>query len=72
MGGVNQFGERFGLHLLDPLAGGSGAFATRDGVSAGGPVAVPMPAVADVETNELVSPLFYRYRRLRPHSRRTC
>jgi len=66
MGGVNQFGERFGLHLLDPLAGGSGAFARRDGVSAGGPVAVPMPAVADVESNELVSPLFYRYRRLRP------
>jgi N-methylhydantoinase B len=66
MGGVNQFGERFGLHLLDPLAGGSGAFASRDGVSAGGPVAVPMPAVADVESNELVSPLFYRYRRLRP------
>jgi N-methylhydantoinase B len=66
MGGVNQFGERFGLHLLDPLAGGSGAFATRDGGSAGGPVAVPMPAVADVESNELVSPLFYRYRRLRP------
>ena len=27
MGGINQFGERFGLHLLDPLAGGSGAFA---------------------------------------------
>ena len=66
MGGINQFGERFGLHLLDPLAGGSGAFASRDGVSAGGPVAVPMPAVADVESNELVSPLFYRYRRLRP------
>jgi N-methylhydantoinase B len=66
MGGVNQFGERFGLHLLDPLAGGSGAFASRDGVSAGGPVAVPVPAVADVESNEQVSPLFYWYRRLRP------
>jgi N-methylhydantoinase B len=66
MGGVNQFGERFGLHLLDPLAGGSGAFAGRDGVNAGGPVAVPVPAVADVESNEQVSPLFYRYRRLRP------
>jgi N-methylhydantoinase B len=66
MGGINQFGERFGLHLLDPLAGGSGAFASRDGVSAGGPVAVPMPAVADVETNEQVSPLFYWYRRLHP------
>src|SRR5690606_5097391 len=29
MGGVNQFGERFGLHLLDPLAGGSGAYTSR-------------------------------------------
>jgi N-methylhydantoinase B len=65
MGGINQFGERFGLHLLDPLAGGSGAFASRDGVNAGGPVAVPVPAVADVESNEMVSPLFYKYRRLR-------
>lgn len=65
MGGVNQFGERFGLHLLDPLAGGSGAFARQDGVSAGGPPAVPMPSIADVESNELVSPLLYRYRRLR-------
>jgi N-methylhydantoinase B len=65
LGGVNQFGERFGLHLLDPLAGGSGAFACRDGVDAGGPVAVPMPAIADVESNEQVSPLFYLYRRLR-------
>ncbi|MFC8511836.1 hydantoinase B/oxoprolinase family protein [Streptomyces sp. NPDC057257] len=68
LGGVNQFGERFGLHLLDPLAGGSGAFASQDGVHAGGPVAVPMPAVADVESNEQVSPLFYRHRRLRPGS----
>jgi N-methylhydantoinase B len=66
LGGVNQFGERFGLHLLDPLAGGSGAFACQDGVDAGGPVAVPMPAVADVESNELVSPLFYLYRKLAP------
>jgi N-methylhydantoinase B len=66
LGGVNQFGERFGLHLLDPLAGGSGAFAVRDGIDAGGPVAVPVPAIADVESNEQVSPLLYRYRRLRP------
>jgi N-methylhydantoinase B len=66
LGGINQYGERFGLHLLDPLAGGSGAFATHDGVNAGGPVAVPVPAIADVESNELVSPLFYHYRRLCP------
>lgn len=66
LGGVNQFGERFGLHLLDPLAGGSGAFTTHDGVDAGGPVAVPVPSIADVESNEQVSPLFYLYRRLQP------
>ncbi|MGH9089570.1 MAG: hydantoinase B/oxoprolinase family protein, partial [Acidimicrobiales bacterium] len=64
LGGVNQFGERFGLHLLDPLAGGSGSFASKDGIDAGGPVAVPVPAIADVETNEQVSPLFYLHRRL--------
>jgi N-methylhydantoinase B len=68
LGGINQFGERFGLHLLDPLAGGSGAFASHDGINAGGPVAVPVPSVADVESNEQVSPLFYLYRRLQPGS----
>lgn len=65
MGGVNQFGERFGLHLLDPLAGGSGAYTSRDGIDAGGPPAVPIPSIADVETNEQKSPLLYLYRRLR-------
>ena len=68
LGGINQFGERFGLHLLDPLAGGSGAFASHDGINAGGPVAVPVPAMADVESNEQVSPLFYLHRRLMPGS----
>jgi N-methylhydantoinase B len=68
LGGINQFGERFGLHLLDPLAGGSGAFASHDGINAGGPVAVPVPSVADVESNEQVSPLFYLHRRLMPAS----
>ncbi len=68
LGGVSQFGERFGLHLLDPLGGGSGGFAERDGVDAGGPVAVPVPAIADVESNEQVSPLFYLYRRLAPET----
>jgi N-methylhydantoinase B len=65
LGGVNELGERFGLHLLDPLAGGSGAFVGRDGIDAGGPIAVPVPAIADVESNEQVFPLLYRYRRIR-------
>ncbi|MBS0339678.1 MAG: hydantoinase B/oxoprolinase family protein [Proteobacteria bacterium] len=64
LGGKNQFGEVFGLHLMDPLAGGSGAFATKDGVCAGGPNNAPMPSIADVERNEQVAPLFYLHRRL--------
>lgn len=64
MGGVNQFGENFGLHLMDPLGGGSAAFPDKDGVNAGGPITSPVSAVADIERNEQVAPLFYLYRRL--------
>lgn len=64
LGGINQFGERFGLHLMDPLASGSAAWPTKDGVDAGGPITSPFSGIADVERNEQVSPLFYLYRRL--------
>jgi N-methylhydantoinase B len=64
LGGVNQFGEPFGLHLMDPLAGGSAAWPDRDGASAGGPITSPMSSIADVERNEQVVPLFYIHRRL--------
>lgn len=64
MGGVNQFGENFGLHLMDPLGGGSAAFPDKDGVNAGGPITSPVSAIADIERNEQVAPLFYLYRRL--------
>jgi N-methylhydantoinase B len=64
MGGVNQYGEPFGMHLMDPLAGGSAAFACKDGVDAGGPITSPVNSIADVEKNEQFVPLFYLYRRL--------
>jgi N-methylhydantoinase B len=64
MGGRNQFGEWFGLHLMDPLAAGMGAFSTRDGIHAGGPIQGPMPAIPDVEVNERAAPLLYLHRRL--------
>ena len=64
MGGINQFGEPFGLHLMDPISGGSGAYASKDGVSAGGPITSPVSMIADVERNEQVVPLFYFHRRL--------
>ena len=66
LGGINQYGEPFGLHLMDPLAAGSGAFATKDGIDAGGPITSPVSCIADVERNEQVVPLFYLHRKLTP------
>ncbi len=64
LGGRNQYGEPFGLHLMDPITGGYGAFACKDGYDAGGPHNSPMASVADIERNEQSAPLFYFYRRL--------
>jgi N-methylhydantoinase B len=64
LGGINQYGEPFGLHLMDPIAAGGGAFATKDGVDAGGPIISPVSCIADVERNEQAAPLFYLHRRL--------
>src|SRR5258708_18212895 len=63
LGGVNQYGEPFGLHLMDPICGGGGAFASKDGVDAGGPIVSPVSSVADVERHEQGAPLFYLHRR---------
>lgn len=64
LGGVNQFGENFGLHLMDPIATGGAAWPSRDGVDGGGPITSPVSSIADVERNEQVVPLFYFHRRL--------
>ena len=66
LSGRNQYGEVFGLHLMDPLAGGFGAFASHDGQDAAGPINAPCPSIADVEVNEQKNPLFYLHRRLAP------
>ncbi len=69
MGGRNRAGEWFGFHMLDSLACGSGAYASKDGIHTGGPYYGPMPAIADVERNEQVTPMRFLYRRL---SRDSC
>ena len=64
LGGTNQFGEPFGLHLMDPIAAGGAAWPDKDGVDGGGPITSPVSCIADVEKNEQVVPLFYFHRRL--------
>lgn len=66
LSGRNRAGKVFGIHLMDPLAGGFGAYASHDGQNAAGPVNAPCPSIADVEVNEQKMPLFYYYRRLAP------
>lgn len=66
LSGVDESGAKFGIHLMDPLAGGFGAFASHDGQDAAGPINAPCPSIADVEVNEQKMPLFYLYRRLAP------
>ncbi|MGP6177693.1 hydantoinase B/oxoprolinase family protein [Microbacterium sp. A196] len=64
LSGRDRHGQVFGLHLMDPLAGGFGAFVSHDGQNAAGPINAPCPSIADVEVNEQKNPLFYHYRRL--------
>ncbi|MBH0121928.1 hydantoinase B/oxoprolinase family protein [Rhodococcus sp. CX] len=66
LSGRDRHGKVFGLHLMDPLAGGFGAFSDHDGQNAAGPINAPCPSIADVEVNEQKNPLFYHYRRLAP------
>ncbi len=66
MGGRGRNGDWFGMHLIDPLAKGSGAWESKDGIDAGGPQDGPLPSIADVERNEQVSPMLYLYRRIAP------
>lgn len=66
MSGRDREGHLFGLHLMDPLAGGFGAFGSHDGQDAAGPINAPCPSIADVEVNEQKMPLYYLHRRLAP------
>ena len=66
LSGRDRHGQVFGLHLMDPMAGGFGAFCDHDGQNAAGPINSPCPSIPDVEVNEQKNPLFYHYRRLAP------
>jgi N-methylhydantoinase A len=63
LAGLNQYGEPFGTLLLDPILGGAGAYPYKDGLDGAGVFEIPLPSIANVETNENFAPILYLYRR---------
>jgi N-methylhydantoinase B len=68
LAGLNQYGEPFGTMLLDPICGGGGAYSYKDGLDGSGAYEIPLPSIANVETNENFAPILYLYRRFVPDS----
>src|SRR6266850_1908059 len=60
--GIDQWGEKFGYLLLDPMVGAIGAFSFRDGIATGGQVRSPICRIGNVEHNEQSFPLLVLYR----------
>lgn len=65
LGGTDQYGQRFGIHLMDPMMSGFGGWQGADGFDVGGSYSTPIPNVANVESNEFLSPMLYLHRRLK-------
>jgi N-methylhydantoinase B len=66
LGGTDQYGKRFGIHLMDPMMSGFGAYTGSDGFDLGGSYSTTIPNVANVESNEFLSPMLYLHRRIEP------
>ncbi|OPY56621.1 MAG: Acetophenone carboxylase delta subunit [Pelotomaculum sp. PtaU1.Bin035] len=62
-GGVNQYGITTGSMFFDCFAGGTGAGVDRDGVNTGAAQMNMESNIADCETNEMVNPVMYLWRR---------
>ena len=61
--GTDQWNERYGYLLVDPIGGAIGAFATGDGISTGGQSRTPICKLPNVEHTEQTFPLLFLYRK---------
>jgi N-methylhydantoinase B len=61
--GTDQWGERFGYVLIDPIGGAIGAFSTHDGISTGGQSRTPICKLPNIEHTEQTFPLLFLYRK---------
>jgi N-methylhydantoinase B len=61
--GIDQWGERYGYLLVDPIGGAIGAFSTQDGISTGGQSRTPICKLPNIEHTEQSFPLLFLYRK---------
>jgi N-methylhydantoinase B len=61
--GIDQWGERFGYILVDPIGGAIGAFSHADGISTGGQARTPICKLPNVEHTEQSFPVLFLYRK---------
>ncbi|MGE5825843.1 MAG: hydantoinase B/oxoprolinase family protein [Bacteroidota bacterium] len=61
--GTDQWGERYGYLLVDPIGGAIGAFSEGDGINTGGQSRTPICKLPNVEHTEQTFPLLFLYRK---------
>ncbi len=66
--GIDQWGEDYGMGLIDPLGGAIGAFSCADGISTGGQSRTPISRMPNIEHTEQLYPMLILYRREIPDS----
>src|SRR5437588_8846407 len=59
--GIDQWGERYGYLLVDPIGGAIGAFSHADGISTGGQARTPICKLPNVEHTEQSFPVLFLY-----------
>jgi N-methylhydantoinase B len=66
--GTDQWGERYGYLLVDPIGGAIGAFSMADGINTGGQARTPICQLPNIEHTEQSFPVLFLYRKELPDS----
>ncbi len=66
--GVDQWGEKYGYLLVDPIGGAIGAFSMADGINTGGQARTPICQLPNIEHTEQSFPVLFMYRKELPDS----
>ncbi|MEM7467436.1 MAG: hydantoinase B/oxoprolinase family protein [Pseudomonadota bacterium] len=66
--GTDQWGEKYGYLLIDPIGGAIGAFSMADGINTGGQSRTPICQLPNIEHTEQNFPILFLYRKELPDS----